>query len=66
MEKRLIKLCGLLGRRLNKDEFFYFMKKCKCEITEVVNGDESLILDDESEKMHKSEVRASFYRVMEA
>jgi hypothetical protein len=42
------------------------MKKCKCEITEVVNGDESLILDDESEKMHKSEVRASFYRVMEA
>jgi hypothetical protein len=42
------------------------MKKCKCEITDMANGDESLILDDESEKMTKNEVRASFYRIMEA
>ena len=66
LKNRLIKLCNLLGRRLNKDELFYFMKKCKCEISERFEDNESLIIDDESEKINRSEIRASFYRIMEA
>jgi hypothetical protein len=66
---QIIKLCGLLGRKLSREEFFYFVKRCKCveNGVELESGDNSALdVDENSRIVEGGDLRASFYRVMSA
>jgi hypothetical protein len=65
----IVKLCRLLGRKLSREEFFYFVKRCKCveNGVELESGDNcALDVDENSRIVEGGDLRASFYRIMSA
>jgi hypothetical protein len=65
----IVKLCRLLGRKLSREEFFYFVKRCKCveNGVEMESGDNcALDVDENSRIVEGGDLRASFYRIMSA